>query len=239
LPKLSVVIPAYNEAGNIGALVAETFDAVPAELLGEVIVVDDCSTDATGAEVAALFGQYPGLRCLRHLSNAGQSAAMRSGIAAARFPVIGTLDGDGQNPPGDIAGLARHYAPDGPQLVGGIRAKRRDTVSKRLASRAANAIRRAVLHDDCPDTGCGIKVFDREVYMRLPFFHGQHRYLPALFRAYGCVTAYHPVGDRPRRHGQSKYTNWRRGVMGAYDLIGVSWLIRRTRFAATEELGRE
>lgn len=238
MPKLSVVIPAYNEAGNIGRLVAETYGAVPEELLGEVIVVDDHSSDATAEEVGALYAEYPTLRCIRHLTNAGQSAAVRTGITAARHPLIATLDGDGQNDPHDIPNLAALYAPDGPQLVGGVRAKRRDTIAKRLASRFANAIRRAILRDACPDTGCGIKVFDRAVYMRIPFFHGQHRYLPALFSAYGCRNAFHPVNDRPREHGASKYSNWRRGVMGAYDLIGVSWLIYRTKTAPSEEVER-
>ncbi|PWE32102.1 glycosyl transferase [Maritimibacter sp. 55A14] len=235
MSQLSVVIPAFNEAGNIGRLVAETYAAVPGDLLGEVVVVDDCSTDGTAAEVAALMERHDSLRLIRHLTNAGQSASVRSGVLAARFPLIGTLDGDGQNDPADLPKLAALHRPEGPQLVGGIRAKRRDTLSKRLASRAANAIRRTVLHDDCPDTGCGTKVFSREVYLRLPFFHGQHRYLPALFRAYGCTTAYAPVNDRARAHGQSNYSNWRRGVMGAYDLVGVSWLIRRTRWARSTE----
>ncbi|EYD71856.1 Dolichol-phosphate mannosyltransferase [Limimaricola hongkongensis DSM 17492] len=230
---ISLVIPAYNEAGNIEALVQEALDLMPADLLGEVIVVDDCSTDDSVARLLALGA--PRLRVLRHASNSGQSASVRNGVAAARYPLIATLDGDGQNPPGDIPALVAAYDPEGPQLVGGVREKRRDTWSKRTASRLANGLRRRILNDDCPDTGCGLKVFERDRHLALPFFHGQHRYLPALFRAYGATTAYVPIGDRARRHGASKYTNWKRGLQGVPDLMGVRWLVLRARVARIEE----
>jgi dolichol-phosphate mannosyltransferase len=236
--KMSVVIPAFEEAGNIGALLAEVLAAVPADLLGEVIVVDDRSSDGTADEVRAAMAADCRVRLLCHARNAGQSAAVRSGVLAARFPVIGTLDGDGQNDPADLAGLAARFDPVGPQLVGGVRAARADSASKRLASRAANRIRRWYLGDDCPDTGCGIKVFDRETYLNLPFFHGQHRYLPALFQAQGKTAAYAPVNDRVRAHGLSKYTNWRRALDGWSDLRGVAWLIRRSRNTPVEEVRR-
>jgi dolichol-phosphate mannosyltransferase len=231
--KISVVIPAYNEEGNIGRLVAETFDSVPAASLGEIIVVDDGSSDATAAEIRAMAAKSRKLRLLRHHQNAGQSTALRSGVRAARFDVIATMDGDGQNDPRDIPVLlARLAAPgdrSGPALVGGIRANRKDSGSKRLASRAANAIRDFVLRDDCPDTGCGIKVFWRDAFLMLPFFTSVHRYLPALFQTYGWKTAYVPVNDRPRVLGVSKYNNVNRALIGFYDLFGVSWLRRRTR----------
>jgi dolichol-phosphate mannosyltransferase len=231
--KISVVIPAYNEDGNIGRLVAETFDSVPAASLGEIIVVDDGSSDATAAEIRAMAAKSRKLRLLRHHQNAGQSTALRSGVRAARFDVIATMDGDGQNDPRDIPVLlARLAAPgdrSGPALVGGIRANRKDSGSKRLASRAANAIRDFVLRDDCPDTGCGIKVFWRDAFLMLPFFTSVHRYLPALFQTYGWRTAYVPVNDRPRVLGVSKYNNINRALIGFYDLFGVSWLRRRTR----------
>lgn len=226
---ISVVIPMHNEAGNITGLVTEIFATIPAPMLGEVIVVDDASTDGSAAEVAALMATNPRLRLVRHGRNAGQSRAVRSGVQAARFPVVATLDGDGQNPPGDIPALVAAFSPDGPQLVGGHRVNRRDTTSKRLASRMANAIRRALLRDDCPDTGCGLKVFPREAHLALPFFHGQHRYLPALMRANGMTAAFLPVGDRAREHGRSKYTNWQRALVGIPDLLGVAWLVRRAR----------
>lgn len=232
--RVSVVIPAHNEAGNIGRLVEETYAVVPAELLGELIVVDDGSTDATAGEVKTLLARetLPGLRYLRHGVRCGQSAALRTGVFAAACPVIATMDGDGQNDPSDIARLAERLAAPGdkgPALIGGIRTDRKADGSKRLASRAANRIRHWVLADDCPDTGCGIKAFWREAFLRLPYFSGMHRYLPALFLTYGHEVAYVPVNDRPRIAGQSKYSNIGRAILGLYDLVGVGWLRKRTK----------
>ena len=232
--RVSVVIPALNEAGNIGRLVTETYAQVPAEVLGEVIVIDDGSDDATPDEIRTLIegGTLPGLRYLRHGTRAGQSTAMRTGILAASHPIIATMDGDGQNDPRDIAKLlARLAAPGtkGPALVGGTRVNRQAEGSKRWASRAANWIRDAVLKDNCPDTGCGIKVYWREAFLRLPFFTSIHRYLPAMFQTYGYEVAYEPVNDRARVAGKSKYSNLARAVVGLYDLIGVTWLRYRTR----------
>ncbi len=237
--KISVVIPAFNEEGNIGRLVRETFDAIPDNTLGEVIVVDDFSTDGTAEEIRALRKDHGKLRLVRHLTNAGQSASVRSGILAAKFPVIATMDGDGQNDPSDIPALLLKLGAPGdrslPALVGGVRTNRRDTGSKKFASRAANWIRDAVLKDECPDTGCGIKVFWRDAFLLLPFFTSVHRYLPALFQTYGYKTAYHPVNDRPRIAGVSKYNNFNRALIGIYDLFGVSWLRRRTKAPQTAE----
>lgn len=233
--QISVVIPCHNESGNIAVLVAEVFQTIPAEMLGEVIVVDDASTDASVMEVAALLRDHPNLRLLKNVKNAGQSASVRNGVKAARFPLVATMDGDGQNPPADIPRLVAVWRPEGPQLVGGHRIKRRDTWSKRWASRAANVLRQAMLRDDCPDAGCGLKVFERDRHLELPFFQGQHRYLPALFRAAGCTAAFIPVGDRMREHGKSNYTNWRRGLQGVPDLLGVAWLVRRARPVVSHE----
>jgi dolichol-phosphate mannosyltransferase len=238
--RISIVIPAYNEAGNIGRLVEETFRSVPGDRLGELIVVDDCSDDATGTEIKALVssGRFPGLRYLRHATRSGQSTAMRTGILAAREPIIATLDGDGQNDPSDIPRLLERLATPGskgPALVGGVRVDRKAEGAKRFASKAANWIRDRVLRDDCPDTGCGIKVYWREAFLRLPFFTSIHRYLPALFITYGHEVAYLPVNDRPRRAGVSKYNNLGRALIGLYDLIGVSWLRRRTKAPAIAE----
>ncbi len=232
--RISVVIPALNEAGNIGRLVAETYAKVPHDVLAEVIVIDDASEDGTGSEVIDLIesGRCPHLRYLRHGTRAGQSAAMRTGILAASSPVIATMDGDGQNDPEDIPRLLARLSPpggSGPALVGGVRTQRRAEGSKRWASKAANWIRDAVLNDKCPDTGCGIKVYWREAFLRLPFFTSMHRYLPALFLSYGHEVAYVPVNDRPRLAGNSKYNNLGRALIGLYDLFGVSWLRRRTR----------
>ena len=232
--RISVVIPALNEAGNIGRLVAETYDHVPSDMLAEVIVVDDGSDDATPDELKAMIdgGKHPGLRYLRHDRRCGQSTALRTGILAATSPVIATMDGDGQNDPRDIPRLiARLGAPgsSGPALVNGWRTQRKDSGSKRWASLAANRIRDWVLRDDCPDTGCGIKAYWREAFLRLPFFTSMHRYLPALFQTYGHKVVYEPVNDRPRQAGVSKYSNIGRALIGLYDLVGVSWLRKRTR----------
>lgn len=232
--RVTVVIPALNEAGNIGRLVEETYAHVPSSRLSETIVVDDASTDATPDEIKGLIasGRYPGLRYLRHDKRSGQSAALRSGILAATSPVIATMDGDGQNDPRDIPRLLDLLAQpgsDGPALVNGVRTERKATGSKRWASRAANWIRDKVLQDDCPDTGCGIKVYWREAFVRLPFFTSMHRYLPALFQTYGLKVAYLRVNDRPRQAGVSKYNNLNRALVGLYDLFGVTWIRRRTK----------
>lgn len=229
--RISVVLPAHNEAGNIGRLVEETYAVLPRALLHEVIVVDDCSNDGTREEVLALRPRYRSLRYLRHGEQAGQSAALRTGVLASSSPVIAMMDGDAQNDPADILKLTAKLGDpgsDGPALVGGLRADRKDTGSKRLASRAANRIRDAVLRDDCPDTGCGIKVYWREAFMRLPFFTTMHRYLPVLFLTYGYRVDYAAVNDRPRLAGKSKYTNVGRALIGLYDLFGVTWLRKRT-----------
>ncbi len=227
---VAVVMPAFNEAGNIGNLVRETIACVPAAALRQVIVVDDASDDATAAELEALLGEFPKLTYVRHARRAGQSAAVRTGVHAASAPLIATMDGDGQNDPRDIAALVALVDAGGGRvaLAGGVRVTRRAKSSKRIASRFANWLRDALLDDRCPDTGCGIKVFRRQVFLDLPYFSGMHRYLPALVQAYGYDAIYHPVNDRPRRAGKSKYTNFGRALIGIYDLIGVRWLIRRT-----------
>lgn len=229
--RISLIIPAFNEEGNIGRLVEECFQTIPEELLGEIIVVDDCSSDGTPTEIVNLQESHNNLHCLRHKTNAGQSASLRTGILSARFEIIAQMDGDGQNDPRDYVDLLQRLAEpgsNGTALVGGVRTKRKDTGSKRLASRAANKIRDWVLRDDCPDTGCGIKVYWRQAFLRLPFFSSIHRYLPALFQTYGYNCEYVPVNDRPRLVGVSKYNNLNRALIGIYDLVGVSWLRKRT-----------
>jgi dolichol-phosphate mannosyltransferase len=229
---ISVVIPALNEEGNIGRLIDETFAAVPPDALGEVIAVDDGSDDGTAAEIKARLGTHPRLCYLRHGHHAGQSAALRTGVRAARFPVIATMDGDGQNDPADIMRLYALLGDRGrePAMAAGIRASRKGSGARKAASRFANFIRDRVLADGCPDTGCGIKLFHREAFLALPYFVGMHRYLPALFLSYGHEIAYQAVNDRPRLKGASKYTNLGRAMIGLYDLIGVSWLRKRTHF---------
>ena len=231
--RISVVIPALNEQGNIGRLVIETYAQVPAETLEEVIVVDDGSDDLTPQEIKALIekGAHPGLRYLRHQKRCGQSAALKTGILAASSPIIATMDGDGQNDPADIPNLLSNLsAPgsNGPALINGWRQTRKAEGSKRWASLAANWIRDTILRDDCPDTGCGIKVYWREAFLRLPYFNSMHRYLPALFQSYGYEVLSVAVNDRLRQSGSSKYTNLGRALVGIYDLFGVTWLRRRS-----------
>lgn len=238
--RISVVLPAMNEAGNIGRLVEETYEVLSGDLLAEVIVVDDGSDDATPVEVKTLIssGKYSGLRYLRHAVRSGQSTALRTGILAATSPIIAQMDGDGQNDPRDIPKLLARLAEphtSGAALVGGVRTNRKAEGSKRLASKAANWIRDAVLRDNCPDTGCGIKVYWRDAFLLLPFFTSMHRYLPAMFLTYGHQVDYVAVNDRPRQAGESKYSNLVRALVGIYDLIGVSWLRRRTRYPAAVE----
>lgn len=237
--QFSLIIPAFNEAGNIENLVRECFSVLPDSMLGEVIVVDDCSNDKSLEQLSALKPEFKNLRILSHLTNAGQSAALRTGIMAASYPVIAQLDGDGQSDPSDLPSLLERLGDpgfDGVALVGGIRTNRKDTGSKRWASKAANKIRDFVLQDDCPDTGCGTKVYWREAFLNLPFFTSIHRYLPALFQTYGYQCEYVPVNDRPRLSGVSKYNNLGRAMVGLYDLIGVRWLRRRTKFPGAKEL---
>jgi glycosyltransferase involved in cell wall biosynthesis len=229
---ISVVIPALNEAGNIGRLVEETYAAIPSGRLGEVIVVDDCSEDTTGAEVKALTARYPTLRYLRHSQRCGQSAAIRTGVLAASGPLIATMDGDGQNDPHDIPNLFAKLGAsmsEGPTMVSGVRVNRKAIGSRRLASIIGNRIRDAAFKDNCPDSGCGIKVYWREAFLRLPYFSSMHRFMPALFLSAGYRVAYEPVNDRARLAGVSKYTNFSRALTGAYDLFGVVWLRKRTR----------
>jgi dolichol-phosphate mannosyltransferase len=235
---VSVVLPALNEAGNIGRLIEETYAAIPADRLGEVIVVDDCSDDATGAEIKALTARYPSLRYLRHGKRSGQSAAIRTGVLAASGALIATMDGDGQNDPRDIPNLLAQLGPslsEGPAMVGGVRVTRKAVGSRRIASVVANRVRNACFKDNCPDSGCGIKVYWREAYLRLPFFSSMHRFMPTLFLAAGYRVAYAPVNDRDRLAGASKYTNFGRMITGLYDLVGVVWLRKRTVVPAIVE----
>jgi dolichol-phosphate mannosyltransferase len=235
---VAVVIPALNEEGNIGRLVEETFRVMPEELLTELIVIDDGSSDGTGAEIKGLIPAYPRLRYIRHKTRTGQSAAIRTGVLAAQSPIIATMDGDGQNDPADIPNLLKRLGTPGmagSALVGGVRVKRRAKGSRRIASQLGNGARQAILKDNCPDSGCGIKVFWREAYLRLPFFTSMHRFNPALFLMYGHKVDYQPVNDRLRVAGQSKYTNFNRLLLGIYDMIGIVWLRRRTRIPDIEE----
>ena len=236
-PSLSVVVPVYNEHDNIEPLLAEIVAALRGRERFEVVYVDDCSTDASAALLQRLAGEMPELRVLRHAVRSGQSAAIRNGVRAARGRWIATLDGDGQNDPADIPGLLALRDAGDPQLklITGWRTNRRDSGAKRLGSRFANAVRRAMLRDETPDTGCGTKLFDRQVFLDLPAFDHMHRFIPALVQRAGWRTASVPVNHRPRTAGRSKYTNLQRLAVGIADLVGVAWLMRRPIAPAAQE----
>ncbi|MCC7274061.1 MAG: glycosyltransferase family 2 protein [Alphaproteobacteria bacterium] len=231
MPDLAVVIPVRNEADNIAPLVAEIRAALDGRLAYEIVYVDDGSTDDTAARVRALQPATPGLRLVRHRASCGQSAAVRSGVKAARAPWIATLDGDGQNDPADIPGLwamaTGPGAPPGLGLVAGRRHKRQDGWTKRWASRFANAVRARLLGDATPDTGCGLKLFRRDDFLDLPSFDHMHRFLPALFIRRGQRVVSVPVNHRPRTRGRSNYGNLDRLAVSIGDLAGVIWLKRR------------
>ena len=227
---LSVVIPLKDEAANVAPLVAELRAALDGLLDYEIVYVDDGSEDGTVAEVARLQVEAPHLRLLRHRRSCGQSAAIRSGVRAARAAWIATLDGDGQNDPADIPklwrmGLTAPVAP--PLLIAGYREGRQDSWTKRFASQIANRVRRRMLGDDTPDTGCGLKLFPRSLFLDLPYFDHMHRFLPALVLREGGIVRTIRVNHRPRRKGVSKYGVLDRLGVGVVDLLGVIWLKRR------------
>jgi dolichol-phosphate mannosyltransferase len=219
-----------NEADNIAPLIEEITTALDGRWAYEIIYVNDGSTDATGERLAAIMAQRDNLRQLRHTKSGGQSAAVRSGVRAARGAIVATLDGDGQNNPAflpDLIAAVEQGANVG--LVAGQRVGRKDTGFKKFQSRVANKVRNAILQDGTRDTGCGLKAFRREVFLMMPYFDGLHRFLPALVRREGFDIAYVNVIDRPRHSGVSNYGFFDRLWIGIMDLAGVWWLIRRKK----------
>ena len=241
-PQLSVVVPVFNEQDNVAPLVGEIVAALRGRAPDEggdfeIVYVDDHSTDATFDTLRRLKAEVPELRVLRHVTNSGQSTAIRTGVKAARGAWIATLDGDGQNDPADIPKLLAQRTRSAPEvkLFAGWRVNRQDSGSKRWASKLANAIRTRMLRDATPDTGCGTKLFEREAFLDLPFFNHMHRYLPALMQRAGWRTESVPVNHRARSTGLSKYNNLGRAMVGIADLRGVAWLIRRGKVTRVEE----
>ncbi|MCG8443238.1 MAG: glycosyltransferase family 2 protein [Caulobacterales bacterium] len=239
-PDITVVVPVYNEEDNVGVLTDEILAALDGRRY-EVIFVNDCSTDSTLDRLKELKARHPQVRVLSHERNGGQSRSVRNAVAAARAPVIVTIDGDLQNDPADIPRLVDHLngVGGGPRyaLVGGRRRKRRDTMWKRLGSRIGNGVRKWLLKDGADDTACGLKTFRREVHMRLPFFSTMHRFLPALMIREGQAVGFLDVHHRPRVHGESKYSNIGRLAVSIPDLFGVMWLnARARRSGAVEEV---
>jgi len=230
-PAVAVVVPVRNEAGNIAPLVAEIAAALDGQWPFEVVYVNDGSTDGTEAELARLMALHPFLRRVRHKQSCGQSAAVRSGVTAARAAIVVTIDGDGQNDPAFIPAMIRALEAGTPRmgLVAGQRTGRKSGGFKKLQSRIANAVRGAVLRDGTRDTGCGLKAFRRDMFLNLPYFDGLHRFLPALVKRDGFDIGYVDVVDRPRGSGVSNYGLWDRLWVGILDLAGVWWLIRRKK----------
>ena len=230
-PDVSVVIPVCNEEENVLPLAREIHAALHGKYLFEQIFVDDGSTDKTAQTVLAARAQgMPEIRLLSHVQRSGQSAAVATGVRHARGRWIATLDGDGQNDPADFPRLLEaltHPASAKLKLVMGNRTTRRDTWLRRVSPRVANGVRSSILKDGTPDTGCGIKVFDRDVFMHMPRFKNMHRFMPALFQREGFEVVSLPVNHRERMRGQSKYGLHNRLWVGIVDLFGVSWLIRR------------
>jgi dolichol-phosphate mannosyltransferase len=238
---VSVVIPVCNEQDNVEPLAREIHAALSGRYAFETIFVDDGSTDGTAQAVGAARGRgMPEIRLIRHAVRSGQSAAIATGVRDARAPWIATLDGDGQNDPADIPSLleaARTSPSPRLRLVMGNRTTRRDTWLRRLSSRVANGVRGGLLKDGTPDTGCGIKVFDRAVFMDMPRFNHMHRFMPALFQREGFEVTSVPVNHRERTRGKSKYGVHNRLWVGIVDLFGMMWLIRRAsrRVPVSEE----
>ena len=239
MPQLSVVVPVHNERDNIVPLVEEIVAALRGRVTLEIVYVDDASRDDSLAVLREARRRFPELRVLRHLSQSGQSTAVRTGVKAARGAWIATLDGDGQNDPADIPKLlaARDAGEAAVKCYAGWRVNRRDDALKRVSSKVANAVRSRILRDATPDTGCGLKLFEREAFLELPYFDHMHRFLPALFQRAGWQVRSVPVNHRPRTRGTSKYGMWNRLWVGIVDLRGVGWLIRRAKRTAVEELG--
>lgn len=227
------MVPVRDEAGSVAALVAEIDAALAGLEAYEIVYVDDGSRDATPQVLEHAQRAHPRLRVVRHAESCGQSAALRSGVAAARFAWVATLDGDGQNDPADIPRLLEELSPrrrdSGLELVAGWRAERRDSWLRRLSSRVANAVRATLLGDRTPDTGCGLKLFGRAFFLALPWFDHMHRFLPALVLREGALVRSVVVRHRERTTGRSKYGVHNRLWVGIIDLFGVMWLMRRTR----------
>jgi glycosyltransferase involved in cell wall biosynthesis len=229
-PALSVVIPVCNERDNVASLAREIHAALNGRGPFEILFVDDGSTDDTVAVLEAVRREHvPQIRVIMHSVRSGQSIALRTGVREARADWVATLDGDGQNDPADIPSMlaARDAAGEELKLVMGHRRSRQDTWVRRMSSRIANGVRRRMLRDDTPDTGCGIKLLHRATFLDLPAFNHMHRFLPALYLRAGAKVVSVPVRHRPRTAGQSKYGIGNRLWVGIVDLFGVRWLIRR------------
>ncbi|QPK61706.1 glycosyltransferase family 2 protein [Methylomonas sp. LL1] len=237
--KISVVVPVHNETDNVETLIAEIHQSLNTQDAYEMIFVDDGSTDDTLLKLNRAMQTYPALRVLHHQDSCGQSRAIHSGVTAAQYDWIATLDGDGQNDPADIPELINAWSAhesDKLWMLAGFRHRRNDTGWRRFSSKFANAIRQAILHDHTPDTGCGLKLFRRDKFLALPYFDHIHRFMPALVQMSGGEVISVKVNHRARHHGQSKYGTLDRLMAGIVDLLGVIWLKKRHSLPVVSEV---
>lgn len=228
--KISVVVPVHNETDNVDSLIAEIDQALNTQDAYEMIFVDDGSTDDTLQKLTQAMQTYPHLRVLQHRKSCGQSRAIHSGVTAAHYEWIATLDGDGQNDPADIPNLINalsEHNSDKLWMLAGFRHKRNDTGWRKFSSKFANSIRQSILHDETPDTGCGLKLFRKDKFLALPYFDHIHRFMPAMMQMTGGEVISVKVNHRARSHGQSKYGTLDRLMAGIIDLLGVVWLRKR------------
>ncbi len=241
-PEISVVIPAKNEVQNIEPLVAEILSSLDGITSFEIIYVDDGSDDETAQKVLSVQRLYPGkVRLIQHEHSVGQSTSIYNGVIRSIGKTIVTLDADGQNNPADIPKLlklAERYNPKSDFCISGYRKSRKDTAWKRLQSRIANKVRSYLLSDNTPDTGCGLKVFPKDTFLKLPYFDHMHRYIPALIKRIGGEINTVEVSHRDRQHGTSKYGMWGRLCAGLVDLLGLLWLQKRTRQTNVTEINQ-
>ncbi len=228
IKKISIVIPIFNEKNNISALINEIKKTLNKKIVYEVIIVNDGSTDITKEFLSDINKKEKNIIVINHKKNYGQSMALITGIRNSNFDHIVTLDGDGQNDPKDIIKLINNFDEKILfMMVIGNRINRNDSPARKIASRLAFRIRKIVLHDDTPDTGCAIKVFKKEDFLELPFFNHQHRFLPFLFKTFNGKVVSVPVNHRARKSGVSKYSNFQRLLVGISDIFGVIWLNKR------------
>jgi len=243
MPEISVVIPVYNESGNIKDLVLSTYSVMRGLVAEhEILIVDDGSDDDSLSVLSDLQKKVETLRVLSHQSNCGQSTSLYNGVHAAEGSIIVTLDGDGQNDPSDIPNMISAFQKNiarNVQMVVGHRIRRNDNAVRKISSYIANSIRQFLLKDNTPDTGCGLKVFSKDVFLSLPFFDHMHRFLPALVQRQGWKVISEPVHSLPRKYGVSKYGVWNRLWVGIVDLFGVIWLKKRFKKANVNEISGE
>lgn len=228
----SIVIPFFNEEKNINTLIDEIIKNLSNQnFTYEIIAVDDCSTDDTNKVLQKItHNSKLEISIIKNISNLGQSKSILNGVKASKYNAIVTLDGDGQNNPADIPKLVNSYFKlKKYSLIGGIRAKRKDSFLKRISSRIANNVRSVILNDNCSDTGCSLKIFDKNIFLSFPFFDGIHRFLPALFTGYKQKTMFINVDHRPRRFGYSKYGTIKRLIKGIIDIYRVIKIIKNIK----------